>query len=89
MNRRNLPRVFIFIILLTAFLNSCQSGKEADKEAINRLYLPDLNQLYEDYEQLDSTGAYNTFAYKLVNANRDLNSSELYIEAASLYAQAG
>ena len=89
MNRRNLPRVFIFIILLTTFLNSCQSGKEADKEALNRLYLPNLNQLYEDYEQLDSTGAYNTFAYKLVNANRDLNSSELFVEAASLYAQAG
>ena len=89
MNRRNLPRVFIFIILLTTFLNSCQPGKETDKEAINRLYLPDLNQLFEDYERLDSTGAYNTFAYKLVNANRDLNSSELYVEAASLYAQAG
>ena len=89
MNRRNIPRVFIFIILLTPFLNSCELGKETDKEALNRLYLPDLNQLYEDYEQLDSTGAYNTFAYKLVNANRDLNSSELYVEAASLYAQAG
>ena len=89
MNRRNIPRVFIFIILLTSFLNSCELGKETDKEALNRLYLPDLNQLYEDYEQLDSTGAYNTFAYKLVNANRDLNSSELYVEAASLYAQAG
>ena len=89
MNRRNIPRVFIFIILLTPFLNSCELGKETDKEALNRLYLPDLNQLYEDYEQLDSTGAYNTFAYKLVNANRDLKSSELYVEAASLYAQAG
>ena len=89
MNRRNLPRVFIFIILLTPFLNSCESGKETDKEVINRLFLPDLNLLYEDYEQLDSTGAYNTFAYKLVNANRDLKSSELYVEAASLYAQAG
>ena len=89
MNRRNLPRVFIFIILLTPFLNSCEAGNETDKEAINKLYLPDLNLLYEDYEQLDSTGAYNTFAYKLVNANRDLKSSELYVEAASLYAQAG
>ncbi len=89
MNRRKLPRAIIFIILSILLLSSCKPGKETDKEAIKRLFLPDLNQLYEDYEQLDSTGAYNTFAYKLVNANRDLNSSELYIEAASLYAQAG
>jgi hypothetical protein len=89
MNRRNLPQVFIFIILLTAFLNSCQLGKENDNDKLNRLYLPDLNLLYEDYEQLDSTRAYEAFANKLVDANRDLNSSELYVEAASLYAQAG
>ena len=59
------------------------------KKRLNSLYLPDINLLYEDYEQLDSTGAYNSFAYTLVNANRDLKSSELYVEAASLYAQAG
>jgi len=89
MNRRNLPQVFIFIILMTAFLNSCQRGKENDNDKLKRLFLPDLNLLYEDYEQLDSTRAYKAFANKLVNANRDLNSSELYVEAASLYAQAG
>ncbi len=89
MNRRKLPRAIIFIILSILLLSSCKPGKETDKEAIKRLFLPDLNQLYEDYEQLDSTGAYNTFAYRLVNANRDLKSSELYVEAASLYAQTG
>ena len=51
--------------------------------------MPDINSLYENYAQLDSTGAYNSFANTLVNANRDLNSSELYVEAASIYAQAG
>jgi len=89
MKRRNLPQVFIFIILLTLFLNSCKPGIENDKKGINSLYLPDINLLYEDYEQLDRTGAYNSFANTLVNANRDLKSSELYVEAASLYAQAG
>ena len=89
MKRRNLPQVFIFIILLTFFLISCKPGKENDKKAINNLYLPDINLLYEDYEQLDSTGEYNAFANTLVNANRDLKSSELFVEAASLYAQAG
>lgn len=89
MKRRNLPQVFIFIIFLTLFLFSCKPGKENDKKDISSLYLPDINLLYEDYEQLDSSGAYNSFANTLVNANRDLNSSELYVEAASLYAQTG
>lgn len=89
MKRRNLPQVFIFIILLTFFLISCKPGTENDKKDIGSLHLPDINLLYEDYEQLDSTGAFNSFANTLVNANRDLNSSELYVEAASLYAQAG
>ncbi|NNL02601.1 MAG: hypothetical protein HKP39_10035 [Eudoraea sp.] len=89
MKRRNLPKVFIFIILLTFFLISCKPGTENDKKDISNLHLPDINLLYEDYEQLDSTGAFNSFANTLVNANRDLNSSELYVEAASLYAQAG
>lgn len=89
MKRRNLPQVFIFIIFLTLFLFSCKPGKENYKKDISSLYLPDINLLYEDYEQLDSSGAYNSFANTLVNANRDLNSSELYVEAASLYAQTG
>ena len=89
MKRRILPQVFIFIILLTFFLISCKPGTENDKKDIGSLHLPDINLLYEDYEQLDSTGAFNSFANTLVNANRDLNSSELYVEAASLYAQAG
>lgn len=52
-------------------------------------YLPDINTLFEDYDQLDSTGNYAGYANRLVLANRDLQSSELYIEAASLYDQAG
>ena len=89
MKRRNLPQVFIFVYLLTFFLISCKPGIEKDKKSINSLYLPDINELYKDYAQLDSTGEHNAFAHNLVNANRDLNSSELYVEAASLYAQAG
>ena len=89
MKRRNPPQIFIFVFFLTFFLISCNSGIENDKKGINGLYLPDINRLYENYAQLDSAGAYNSFANTLVNANRDLNSSELYVEAASLYIQAG
>lgn len=89
MKRRNLPQIFIFVYLLTYFLISCKPGIEKDQKGISSLYLPDINELYKDYAQLDSTGAHDFFANTLVNANRDLNSSELYVEAASLYAQAG
>lgn len=53
------------------------------------LRLPDVNRLFENYEQLDSTKAYSDFAENLVEANRDLQASELYVEAAALYHQAG
>jgi hypothetical protein len=74
--------LFAVILLLTA----CN---KAQPEGIAGLHLPDINLLFEDYELADSTGNYAAFAHKLVLANRDLNSSELYVEAASLYQQAG
>lgn len=60
-----------------------------DPSGKGQAFLPDLNLLFEDYEKLDSTGAYAAFANTLIQANRHLKSSELYVEAASLYAQAG
>ena len=74
---------FAFVVLL--FTTSCK-----DKEvAIEDRYLPDLNRLFQDYELLDSTKAFAQYAEKLVHANRDLKSSEIFIEAASLFHQAG
>lgn len=81
------PAAFITsaIVLL---LQAC-NGFYSKSSDISARYLPDLNQLFEDYESLDSTYAYAAFANRLVWANRDLQASELYVEAASLYDQAG
>ena len=74
------------LAVATLLLMACNTRNSA---GIDNYYLPDLNLLFEDYEQLDSTGTYAAFAHKLVMANRDLQASQLYIEAASLYQQAG
>ncbi len=70
-------------------LQGCTGSPSGKYGGTDALYLPDLNVLFEDYEMLDSTQAYAAFANKLVAANRDLQSSELFVEAASLFAQAG
>lgn len=77
-------------LLALIFVHSCNpSNRDKALPGLNARYLPDINILFEDYDQLDSTGNYAGFAYKLVMANRDLQASELYVEAASLYDQAG
>ncbi|MEX0291408.1 MAG: hypothetical protein AB3N14_20055, partial [Flavobacteriaceae bacterium] len=76
---------FPLLIVIMIIASSCK-----DKErAIEDLFLPDLNVLFDGYEKLDSTKAYSHFADKLIDANQDLRSSEIYIEAASLYHQSG
>lgn len=55
----------------------------------NERHLPDISVLFEQYEALDSTKAYSAFAEKMVEANRDLQSSQLFLEAASLFHQEG
>ncbi len=64
-------------------------GCAADKKSASEMHLPDINTLFEDYEQLDSTMAYADFAEKLVEANEDLRSSQIYVEAAALYHEEG
>ncbi len=47
--------------------------------------LPDLNLLFKNYEKMERNERYADIAREIVNANSDLHSSELYMEAASLY----
>lgn len=75
----------IFCLLLLLLIFSC--GSDRSKSA--SLYLPDINSLFENYEQLDSTQNYVQFAERIVDANMDLQSSQMYVEAASLYHEAG
>ena len=63
--------------------------KDNAEKPVAELHLPDINALFENYETLDSIKDYSRFADKLVKANEDLQSSQIYIEAASLYHQDG
>jgi len=79
-----------YSVLLTLVLITLSIACKHDVEKpITELHLPDINALYENYETLDSLKAYSGFANKLVAANEDLQSSQIYLEAASLYHQDG
>ncbi len=79
---------FLFSIILTILLlTKCK--QEEDTLDIDSLYLPDLNRLYTYYDLIKTPYQIRKFAGKLIRANRDLNSSEMYVEAAALYFQAG
>ena len=80
----------LLLLLAILLLTQCkESAEEAGKIDIASLYLPDLNELYSDYETVDSTKAYDAFARKIHHANRDLKACQLYIDAAWFYFKAG
>ncbi len=70
---------------LCFLLLSCGEPENEKVSMARSGYLPDLNVLFEDYERMERNRRYDEIAREIVEANIDLNSSELYMEAASLY----
>ena len=70
---------------LCILLFSCGEVKKEHTSVASSGYLPDLNILFEDYEKMERNERYDEIAREIVEANIDLKSSELYMEAASLY----
>lgn len=70
---------------LCILLFSCGEVKKEHIADASTGYLPDLNILFEDYEKMERNERYDEIAREIVAANIDLQSSELYMEAASLY----
>lgn len=79
----------LLIIIFLGILGSCGEPTESASIDTSALFLPDLNSLFENYDRVERNKQYSAFANELVAANRDLQSSELFLEAASLYHQAG
>ncbi len=77
------------LIAVFAALLIIQCKEPNEKVDISSLYLPDLNLLYPDFENVDSTKAYAKLANKLYSENRDLQASQMYVEAAWFYNKAG
>ncbi len=76
------------ILTLGFLMTSCERRSEK-KEPVRPGYLPDLIAVFEDYERLEQRGEYTRLANKILDANQDLRSAQLYVEAASLYQLAG
>ena len=72
-------------LLVAIAIIGCACSRQ---KAISEMYLPDINALFEDYERLDSTKNYSGFAEQLVEANGDLQASQIFVEAAALYHEA-
>ncbi len=80
---------FILTLLLTLSIISACRTESTNELGVSALHLPNMDRLFENYHLLDSTKNYEAFAEKLVAANRDLQSSEMYVEAAAMYHLAG
>ncbi len=78
--------VFLTLLLLALIVVSCKNT--SDTKTLDDLALPDMELLFQDYETMEENKTYAAFADKLVTKNKDLQSSELYVEAARLYALA-
>lgn len=78
----------ILIVFFTVFLIVQCKNTSSEKADIASLYLPNLNSLYSYYETVDSTKAYGKLAHKLFSENRDLQASQMYVEAAWFYNKA-
>ena len=74
----------LYCLLFSLVLLGCKTGASSEVD-ISDLHLPDIHIFYPEYEALDSTKAYSSLAYKLVRENRDLQSPQMFVEAALLY----
>ena len=83
-----MKRKICLLVSVLLFIQ-CKDTHLSEKNDASSLYLPDLSLLSVDYETVDSTKAYAKFADKLYELNRDLKSSQMYVEAAWHYDRAG
>ena len=84
-----MKKILLPVLIIFLFNHCSTKDKQSDKERIASLYLPDLNALDPFYEMVDSTQAYGNLAFKILEENRDLRASQMYIEAAWFYQKAG
>jgi hypothetical protein len=74
------------LALLLMGLGACKRGTEV---AVTEHHLPDIVRLFEISEKDKSPETLKALGDTIIAANRDLKSSQLYIEAATQYHKAG
>ncbi len=84
-----MKKILLPVLIILLFSQCIEDTRQSDEARIAALYLPDLNALDTYYETVDSTLAYGKLANKIVAENRDLQASQMYIEAAWFYQKAG
>jgi hypothetical protein len=84
-------RSFIVFLLGSLVLAwSCTEKREAtDKTDYNLLFLPEMEGLFNNYQRMHDLGEFSALADSLWSANRDLKASELFVQAAYVYWEAG
>lgn len=76
--------------LLLLLAGACKDPGEASPAVDpETAYLPDMEELFGLYQELQEAGAFNALGDTLSRANRDLLASELYVQAAFAYGEAG
>jgi hypothetical protein len=84
-----MKKVLLPVVVLFLFSQCNDGARQSDEDRIAALYLPNLNALDTYYETVDSTRAYGELASRILEENRDLQASQMYIEAAWFYQKAG
>ncbi|QBA64475.1 DUF2268 domain-containing putative Zn-dependent protease [Muriicola soli] len=75
----------IGIVFLVMLMSQCRGVTDINKKATPAKVLADLNTVFDDYERLEKSGKYAELASKIIEANTDLESAQIYVEAATLY----
>ncbi|MEJ2584334.1 MAG: DUF2268 domain-containing putative Zn-dependent protease [Robiginitalea sp.] len=72
------------------FLAACRGPvPEAVPKDYRDAYLPEMEGLFNEFQKLQDFGSYRVLGDTLRRANKDLQASELYVQAAYAYWEAG
>ena len=75
----------LVILVLLALGISCESPERK----VSEMKLPDMERLFDYYGAKQESGAFKSLGDSLMRANRDLQASELYVQAAFVYWEGG
>ncbi|MBT8290175.1 MAG: hypothetical protein KJO93_05030 [Muriicola sp.] len=70
---------------LSFLLFNCRQVPDDKKSFSPPKELKDLNTVFDDYERLEKSGKHAELAARLIEVNTDLQSAQIYVEAATLY----
>jgi len=87
---KNMRSVVGLVLAISLAVSSCRdSGPEKASPDLSEAYLPEMEGLFNYLQRSHARGSYTSMADSLNLANKDLQASEIYVEAAKAYWTAG